>query len=175
MTDQHLARRRFLHSGSIFSLGLGLSKVMRLSPLSSAIPLAGLSLQDAVAREAVTGKGPTPLHSWDRDPRNPIFVPKSPFDARGSQGPCVIPHDGQWWMFYGGHGTDDKLRICLATAHPEKPTDWERLGPVIDLGGPGAFDEVHCIYPCVHRFGNQWFCYVQRERASRLIRRLRCP
>ena len=111
------------------------------------------------ARESADENRKFSLHAWERDPRNPVFIPKSPFDARGSQGPCVVPNEGRWWMFYGGHGTDDKLRICLATASPDRPTEWERLGPVIDLGGPGSFDEVHCIYPCVHRFGDQWHLY----------------
>ena len=98
-------------------------------------------------------------HRWVRDPRNPIFVPQSSFDKRGSQGPFVVTHAGRWWMFYAGIGTDGVQRICLATAWADKPTEWKRLGPVVGLGGKGAFDEAGATYPCVHRVGNKWHLY----------------
>ena len=118
------------------------------------------------ARESADENRKFSLHAWERDPRNPIFIPKSPFDARGSQGPCVVPNEGRWWMFYGGHGTDDKLRICLATANPEAPTEWERHGPILELGAKDAFDEQSATYPCVHRIGGKWHLYYS-GRSSR--------
>ena len=71
---------------------------------SAAIPLAGLSLHDGVAEEPATGKGSVLLHAWERDPRNPIFVPRSEFDANGAQGPFVVLHDAEWQMVYAGIG-----------------------------------------------------------------------
>ncbi len=99
------------------------------------------------------------LHTWVRDTRNPIFVPRSSFDKKGAQGPFVVPHDGRWWMFYAGIGTDGVQRICLATALVDKPTEWERLGPVLELGGKDTFDERGATYPCLHRVGNKWHLY----------------
>ena len=90
---------------------------------SAAIPLAGLSLHRGVADEAAPGKAKLSLHAWERDPRNPIFVPRSEFDASGAQGPFVVLHDGQWWMFYAGIGKDGLQRICLATSDPQRPTE----------------------------------------------------
>ena len=98
-------------------------------------------------------------HTWVRDPRNPIFVPQASFDKEGTQSPCVVPQDGRWWMFYAGIGADSVPRICLATASADKPTQWERMGPVIELGGKGAFDELGATYPHVHRVGNKWHLY----------------
>jgi predicted GH43/DUF377 family glycosyl hydrolase len=98
-------------------------------------------------------------HAWVRDPRNPIFVPQASFDKKGTQSPCVVPHDGRWWMFYTGLGTDGVQRICLATASADKPTEWERLGQVLEPGGKDAFDERGATYPRVHRVGNQWHLY----------------
>jgi hypothetical protein len=106
------------------------------------------------------------LHAWERDPRNPIFVPRSDFDSNGAQGPFVVLHDGQWWMFYAGIGKDGVQRICLATATPEKPTEWERHGPILDLGPKDAFDERSATYPRVHRIGGKWHLYYS-GRSSR--------
>ncbi|MFN0056775.1 MAG: hypothetical protein ACKV0T_31915 [Planctomycetales bacterium] len=99
------------------------------------------------------------LHAWERDPRNPIFVPRSEFDASGAQGPFVVRHDGQWWMFYAGIGKDGLQRIRLATANPKQPTEWERHGPILELGAKDAFDERSATYPCVHRIGGKWHLY----------------
>ena len=111
------------------------------------------------ADEAAADNRKLTLHAWEREPRNPIFVPRSAFDAKGAQAPCVILQDGQWWMFYAGIGNDGVQRVCLATAHPDRPTEWERLGPVLDVGPKGAFDEESALYPCVHRFGGKWHLY----------------
>ena len=50
-------------------------------------------------------------------------------------------------------------RICLATASPKKPTEWERHGPIVELGARGAFDERSATYPRVHRIGKKWHLY----------------
>lgn len=62
-------------------------------------------------------------------------------------------------MFYTGIGIDGVQRICLSTASADKPTEWGRLGPVIELGGQDAFDEVGATYPRVHRVGKKWHLY----------------
>src|SRR3972149_9062796 len=90
-----------------------------------AVPITALWRSGCSAEEASPDNRKLPLHAWERDSRNPIFVPRSIFDAKGAQGPFVVPHEGQWWMFYAGIGTDGVQRICLATANPDKPTEWE--------------------------------------------------
>jgi predicted GH43/DUF377 family glycosyl hydrolase len=106
------------------------------------------------------------LHEWERDPRNPIFVPESSFDVNGAQGPCVVLYDGLWWLFYAGIAKDGVQRICSAVANPEKPTEWERYGPILDLGPKDAFDEKGATYPRVHRIGGKWHLYYS-GRSSR--------
>jgi predicted GH43/DUF377 family glycosyl hydrolase len=134
---------------------------MLMALIGSALWSQSISAQERVDKAANLKR-----HTWLRDPRNPIFVPQSSFDKRGSQGPFVVPHDGRWWMFYAGIGTDGVQRICLATALADKPTEWERLGPVVELGGKDAFDERGATYPCVHRVGNKWHLYYS-GRSSR--------
>ena len=133
---------------------------------SAALSSTALSLRQCAAEDTATNESQMSLHAWERDARNPIFVPRSDFDVGGAQGPFVVLHDGQWWMFYAGIGKDGVQRICLATAHPEKPTEWERHGPILDLGPKDAFDERGATYPCVHRIGEKWHLYYS-GRSSR--------
>ncbi|MDA0658830.1 MAG: hypothetical protein O3C60_08280 [Planctomycetota bacterium] len=119
----------------------------------------GLTLSDAVSEETTGRNGQLLLHTWERDQRNPIFVPRSEFDAQGAHSPFVVLHEFQWWMFYAGIGKDGVQRICLATASPETPTEWERHGPILELGGKDAFDERSATYPCVYRIGDKWHLY----------------
>lgn len=113
---------------------------------------------------------PTPkalsMHSWVRDARTPILVPRSDFDAKGAQGPCVVLDGGRWWMFYAGIGNDSVQRICLATADPERPTEWERFGPILELGKRDSFDEKSATYPRVHKIAGKWHLYYS-GRSSR--------
>ncbi|MFN8705951.1 MAG: hypothetical protein ACK526_14055 [Planctomyces sp.] len=81
------------------------------------------------------------------------------FDRRGAQAPYVVLHDGLWWMFYAGIGDDGVQRICLATARPEKPKEWNRIGPILPSGAAGSFDERSATYPRIHRFGDRWHLY----------------
>lgn len=106
-----------------------------------------------------TGIGTWPLCRWERSAENPIFVPESMFDRRGAQAPYVVEHDGLWWMFYAGIGDDGVQRICLATARPEKPREWNRIGPILPNGAAGSFDEQSATYPRIHRFSDRWHLY----------------
>ncbi len=117
-----------------------------------------LSAEDSADKDSLK-HAPLRLHDWQRDGRNPIFVPVDEFDRRGSQAPFVILQDGTWWMFYAGIGEDGIQRICLATADPGSPTRWQRHGPVLQLGVKGSFDELSATYPRVHRINGRWHLY----------------
>ena len=132
-------RRQFLTASTAFAVGTGMGLRCR-------------------ADESLASK-PLSMHAWVRDTRNPIFVPLSTFDEKGAQGPCVVLDGGRWWMFYAGIGNDGIQRICLATADPDRPTEWERFGPILDLGKRDSFDEKAATYPRVHRIGGKWHLY----------------
>ena len=84
--------------------------------------------------------------------------PEGAFDARQILGPCVLFHDGLYRMWYGAmdgalhHRRTGIERIGLATS-----TDglhWARANagkPVLDIGPPGAWDDVQVAHPCVIR------------------------
>ena len=103
------------------------------------------------------------LHNWKRESANPIFVPGKTYDFQGCQSPFVVRSDDRYWMYYGGIDKAGRQRVCLATVPIARaaagPSAWTRFGPVIELGGVGAFDELSTTYPTLHRFGDRWHLY----------------
>jgi len=107
-------------------------------------------------------KTPAPafqIHQWIREPHNPVLPPREIFDERRCMNPFVVPQGDQYMLFYSGAEKSGTQRICVATAPRDDLSRWKRLGPVVDVGGKGAFDENWCVLPCVHRFGNRWHLY----------------
>jgi len=98
-------------------------------------------------------------HNWQRDARNPVFPPLEDFDCSACMNPFVIRRENEYWMFYAGGDAANARRICLAIAPVDDVANWKRIGPLFDLGATGAFDDVWCVLPCVHRVGNRWHLY----------------
>jgi predicted GH43/DUF377 family glycosyl hydrolase len=87
---------------------------------------------------------------WERFPGNPIF-PAEPGTWRESQtaNPDLLLIDDTYHMYFRGQrGGHD--RIGVATI-PKKKFDgftWDiHPAPIIDVGGPGSWDEVHALDP----------------------------
>src|SRR5678815_2918368 len=102
-------------------------------------------------------------HRWRRDPRNPIFPPGSEssggFDVGCCMNPFVLRRGDEYWLFYAGADKNDRRRICLAIAPVDDLTNWRRVGPLFDLGGPASFDGSWCVLPCLYPFGDTWHLY----------------
>lgn len=108
----------------------------------------------------MTVKADLQVHRWVKHQANPVLPPGGgAFDANCCMNPFVLRVGDEYCMFYAGADQDDKRRICLATAPVSDLTRWTRLGPVFDVGGPGAFDEAWCVLPCLHRVGGKWHLY----------------
>lgn len=103
------------------------------------------------------------LHVWRRQEANPVLIPGATYDSLGCQAPFVVRHDDMYFMYYGGTDKQGRQRVCLATAPVSRaangPAAWTRLGPVVEPGGAGAFDELATTYPTVHRFAHKWHLY----------------
>lgn len=107
------------------------------------------------------------VHAWKRDPRNPVLPPgKQGFDVGCCMNPFVVRKGDEYWLFYAGADKEGRRRICLATTPVDDLTAWKRHGPLFDLGGKGAFDEVWCVLPCVHRVGKRWHLYYTGRSAD---------
>ena len=54
--------------------------------------------------------------------------------------PFVLRRGDEYWLYYAGRAdSSGARRICLAIAPVNDLTNWRRLGPLFDLGGPGSF------------------------------------
>jgi len=98
-------------------------------------------------------------HNWQRDARNPVFPPLEDFDCGACMNPFVLRRQNEYWMFYAGGDKAGARRICLAIAPIDDVTNWKRIGPLFDVGASGAFDDLWCVLPCVHRVHNRWHLY----------------
>ncbi|MCC7517745.1 MAG: hypothetical protein IT578_01020 [Verrucomicrobiae bacterium] len=98
---------------------------------------------------------------WVRDPSNPILPPRpgSSCDSTRCMNPWVVRFGGEYRLYYSGGDEAGRQRICLAVAKAERPSDFRRLGVVLDLGKAGAFDANWCVLPLVRRFGDRWHLY----------------
>lgn len=153
MKVEQFNRRDWLRVGGLGMCGLSLAGRWPVQ-LASAAPPAEVS-------PAPKAGDKSSLHQWQRDEHNPILPPgPETFDAKGCFAPFVIHREDQYFLFYAGIAdTKSDVRICLATAPVDRLTEWRRHGPILELGGPDAFDETWQIYPCVHRIGDRWHLY----------------
>lgn len=100
--------------------------------------------------------------AWVRDARNPILPPQknSDYDCGGCMNPWVVREGEQYYLYYGGWGADKHRRVCLATAPMDALGEWERHGPVIELGEHGEFDGNWCVLPHVIKLDDrEWRLY----------------
>lgn len=99
-------------------------------------------------------------HQWQRDARNPIFPPSDNwFDCSACMNPFVLRVSDDYYLFYAGGDKDHGRRICLAIASVDDITQWKRLGPILELGKAGNFDEFWNVLPCVHFINGRWHLY----------------
>jgi predicted GH43/DUF377 family glycosyl hydrolase len=91
------------------------------------------------------------LISWREYEQNPILRkgdPKRDRDHVIIADPWIMRLAGTWHMFYfafdGTHA-----RECLATSNDLLHWTKSPLNPIMDVGPPGSYDDIHCHKPCV--------------------------
>ncbi len=109
---------------------------------------------------------------WAKHPAPVVGTgPRGSWDERGVADPYVIREDGEFFLFYLGQ--DRARRQRLGIARSRDGIVWEKLraNPVLELGGPGEFDENGLGEPAVwQEGGSYWMLYTGRDRSE--IRRL---
>src|SRR5262249_20277529 len=93
--------------------------------------------------------------------------PRGSFDELGVADPYVIRAADHFYMYY--LGTDRARRQRLGVARSHDGANWEKLrgNPILELGSPGAFDEVGLGEPSVWSSGGSWWMlYTGRDRAE---------
>ena len=94
--------------------------------------------------------------------------PYGSFDERGVADPYVIRASGRFYLFY--LGMDRARRQRLGVARSSDGVHWDKLrsNPLLDLGSPGAFDEMGLGEPAVWSSGSlYWMLYTGRDRGER--------
>jgi len=91
--------------------------------------------------------------------------PRGSWDERGVADPYVIRVEPWFYMYYLGQDRARRQRLGLARSRDG--VRWEKLraNPVMELGPPGAFDEVGLGEPAAWRaHGWWWMLYTGRDR-----------
>jgi predicted GH43/DUF377 family glycosyl hydrolase len=106
--------------------------------------------------------------AWRKEP-GPVLRtgPRGSWDERGVADPYVIRIGPWFYMYYLGQDRARRQRLGLARS--SDGVRWEKLraNPVMDLGGPGAFDEAGLGEPAVWSAnGSYWMLYTGRDRAE---------
>lgn len=85
-------------------------------------------------------------------------------DELGARDMWVFEADGVYHLFYDGAGPEG-WRCCHATSRDL--VDWERHGPILELGGPGRPDAAYAGYGATIEEGGMWhFFYVGCEQTT---------
>lgn len=107
--------------------------------------------------------------AWTKHPDAVLGTgPYGSFDERGVADPYVIHTGGKFYLFY--IGMDRARRQRLGMARSPNGVHWEKLrsNPLLELGSPGAFDEVGLGEPAVWSSGGSyWMLYTGRARDER--------
>jgi predicted GH43/DUF377 family glycosyl hydrolase len=94
--------------------------------------------------------------------------PRGSFDERAVADPYVIHTRNGFYMFYLGQ--DRARRQSLGIARSSNGVTWEKLrtNPILEPGGPAAFDEKGVGEPAVWTSGGQWWMlYTGRDKGER--------
>lgn len=102
---------------------------------------------------------------WSKNPKPVVDTgPSGSWDERGVADPYVIER-GDFYMYYLGE--DRARRQRLGVARSKDGITWTkyRSSPVLELGAPGAFDEIGLGEPAVwSQHGWYWMLYTGRDR-----------
>ena len=103
--------------------------------------------------------------AWRKEPEPVLnYGPYGSWDERAVADPCVIRVGPWFYMYYLGQ--DRARRQRLGIARSADGIQWEKLrsSPVLELGGPGAFDENGVGEPAVWQsHGFYWMLYTGRD------------
>jgi predicted GH43/DUF377 family glycosyl hydrolase len=103
--------------------------------------------------------------SWRKEPKPVLdYGPYASWDERAVADPYVIRIEPYFYMYYLGQ--DRARRQRLGIARSGDGIQWEKLrsSPVLELGGPGAFDENGLGEPAVWQsHGFYWMLYTGRD------------
>lgn len=91
--------------------------------------------------------------------------PRGSWEERGVGDPYVLPVEGKLYMYYLGQDRARRQRLGLAVSTDGVTWTKSLANPVMELGGPGSFDENGLGEPAVWgQFGRWWMLYTGRDK-----------
>lgn len=102
---------------------------------------------------------------WAKRPQ-PVLNPgpRGSWDERGVADPYVLQIGGTFYMYYLGQDRARRQRLGLARSADGMRWQKLRSNPVLELGGPSAFDENGLGEPAVWEYGGSyWMLYTGRD------------
>lgn len=100
--------------------------------------------------------------TWRRETPAPCLPPgpRGSSDATRCMNPWVLREGDEYRLYYSGGDGQGKQRICLATAAVNDLANWQRRGPLLDVGAAGSFDASWCVLPHVVKVADDlWHLY----------------
>lgn len=100
--------------------------------------------------------------TWQRELPAPCLPPgpSGTNDATRCMNPWVLREGNEYRLYYSGGDGQGKQRICLATAAVNDLANWQRHGPLFDVGAAGSFDASWCVLPHVVKIAEgRWHLY----------------
>lgn len=91
------------------------------------------------------------LYHWREQPANPLLKkgdPQVDRDHRIIGDPWIMKHGHLWEMYYFGFD-GQHAREHLATSHDLIHWRKSHRNPIMDIGPPGSYDDIHCHKPCI--------------------------
>ncbi|MBN1343639.1 MAG: family 43 glycosylhydrolase [Phycisphaerae bacterium] len=103
------------------------------------------------------------LKTWHKSPHNPVhgIGPKGTWSDNIVYQAFVMKHDGQYWMFYNAHGSEDNCEQIGVAISPDLVNWFEyEHNPIIRKGDPKR-DRDHVIIadPWVMRLDGKWHLF----------------
>lgn len=103
---------------------------------------------------------------WEKHPAPVLEAgPRGSWDERGVADPYVMQAGGRLYMYFLGQDRARRQRLGVAVS--EDGVKWVKslANPILELGAPGAFDEVGLGEPAVWgQFGKWWMLYTGRDK-----------
>jgi predicted GH43/DUF377 family glycosyl hydrolase len=127
------------------------------------LALIGLTMtvQDSAAQS--TGVLPEGTEFvWKRYPGNPVFParPGTWMEAQTANPDLLLNGDTYYMYFRAQRGGHDRIGVATISKEKFDGHTWNiRMEPVIDVGGPGSFDERHALDPAAILHDGKIFLY----------------
>ncbi len=106
--------------------------------------------------------------TWKKLP-SPVLElgPRGSWDERATADPYVVRIGSMYYMYYLGEDRARRQRLGVARSQDGVAWQKSRANPILELGGPGTFDEAGLGEPAMWQSdGSYWMLYTGRDRVE---------